>query len=40
MAIDFKLNFNPENSESIDALHERVAWRVGNPDDGGGRGKC
>lgn len=28
MAIDFKLNFNPANSDSIDALHERVADRI------------
>lgn len=28
MALDFKLNFNPENSTAIDALHERVAHRI------------
>lgn len=28
MAADFKLNFNPANSSSIDALHERVADRI------------
>ncbi|ORY56562.1 ABC1 family-domain-containing protein [Leucosporidium creatinivorum] len=28
MAADFKLNFNPSNSEQIDALHERVAHRI------------
>lgn len=28
IAADFKLNFNPENSESIDALHQRVAKRI------------
>jgi hypothetical protein len=28
MAAEFKLNFNPENSDSIDALHERVANRI------------
>lgn len=28
IAIDFKLNFNPEKSERIDELHERVARRI------------
>lgn len=28
MAADFKLNFNPNNPEEIDALHERVAKRI------------
>ncbi|SCV72202.1 BQ2448_4896 [Microbotryum intermedium] len=28
MALDFKLNFNPDNSTAIDALHERVAHRI------------
>ncbi|KDE09314.1 ABC1 atypical protein kinase [Microbotryum lychnidis-dioicae p1A1 Lamole] len=28
MALDFKLNFNPDNATAIDALHERVAHRI------------
>ncbi|KAM0791476.1 hypothetical protein ACM66B_005929 [Microbotryomycetes sp. NB124-2] len=30
IAADFKLNFNPENHESIDKLHERIAHRMHN----------
>jgi aarF domain-containing kinase len=28
MALDFKINFHPDKSESIDALHDRVAKRI------------
>lgn len=28
IAIDFKMNFNPDNADAIDALHERVAKRM------------
>lgn len=28
MAADFKLNFNPDNAEEIEALHDRVAKRI------------
>lgn len=30
IAIDYKLNFKPEKSESISQLHERVADRIYN----------
>jgi len=30
LAIDFKMNFSPDNPEGIDALHERTAKRLHN----------